>query len=221
MGYHVRVKICGVTTPEDARMVAAAGADAIGLNFYPKSPRYIERAVAAAIFRTLPPFVEGVCVFAGETPERMVEHMRRWERMWTIQAHGGRPEPTDVYPFRLIRAVPIENAANLAELTDYLAICRSAGQLQAGLAVLVDARVAGQFGGTGQTAPWHLLADYRPGVPLILAGGLTPENVAEAVRVVRPYAVDVASGVESAPGRKDPDRVRRFIESARAAAAGL
>jgi phosphoribosylanthranilate isomerase len=88
-------------------------------------------------------------------------------------------------------------------------------------AVLVDARVPGQFGGTGKTAPWHLLADYRPGVPLILAGGLTPENVAEAVRTVRPYAVDVAGGVESAPGRKDPDKVRRFIANARAAAAGL
>jgi phosphoribosylanthranilate isomerase len=80
--------------------------------------------------------------------------------------------------------------------------------------VLVDARVPGQYGGTGQTAPWHLLADFRPGVPLILAGGLTPENVAEAIRVVRPYAVDVASGVERSPGCKDADRIRRFIAKA-------
>jgi phosphoribosylanthranilate isomerase len=84
---------------------------------------------------------------------------------------------------------------------------------------LVDAHVAGHYGGTGQTAPWDLLADFRPGVPLILAGGLNPDNVAEAVRRVRPYAVDVASGVESAPGRQDPDKVRRFIANAREAAA--
>jgi phosphoribosylanthranilate isomerase len=82
-------------------------------------------------------------------------------------------------------------------------------------AVLVDAYVEGQLGGTGRAAPWELLADFRPGVPLILAGGLTPDNVADAIRVVRPYGVDVASGVESAPGRKDPDKVRRFVENAR------
>ena len=88
-------------------------------------------------------------------------------------------------------------------------------------AVLADAWVPGQYGGTGHLAPWRLLADFRPGVPLILAGGLTPENVAEAVRIVRPYAVDVASGVESSPGRKDPDKMRRFIDHARAAAESL
>ncbi len=82
-------------------------------------------------------------------------------------------------------------------------------------AILVDAHVAGQYGGTGQTAPWHLLADFKPGVPLILAGGLTPDNVADAIRIVRPYAVDVASGVESRPGKKDPDKLRRFIDAVR------
>src|SRR5207249_4121881 len=88
-------------------------------------------------------------------------------------------------------------------------------------AILVDACVPGQFGGTGKTVPWELLADFRPEVPLILAGGLTPENVAEAVRIVRPYGVDVASGVEKSPGRKDPDKIKQFIENAREAAAGL
>jgi phosphoribosylanthranilate isomerase len=85
--------------------------------------------------------------------------------------------------------------------------------------VLVDAHVAGQYGGTGQTAPWELLADFRPGIPVILAGGLTAENVGLAVRMVQPYAVDVASGVELSPGRKDPAKMRRFIDSAREAAA--
>jgi phosphoribosylanthranilate isomerase len=219
MGYHLRVKICGVTTPDDARAAVAAGADAIGLNFYPKSPRCIAEMAADAILCTLPPFVEAVGVFAGETPGRMVEHVRHRNRIRAIQAHGGWPKPDEILPFALILAVAVENAASLAELGDYLARCRARGLAPA--AVLVDARVPGQFGGTGTTAPWQLLADFRPGVPLILAGGLTPENVAEAIRVVRPYAVDVASGVESAPGRKDPRRVHRFVENARAAAAGL
>jgi phosphoribosylanthranilate isomerase len=219
MGYHIRVKICGVTTPEAACVAAAAGADAIGINFYPKSPRYVTEETAAAILRTLPPFVEAVGVFASESPERMVERMSRHGRVWPIQAHGGWPQAAELHPFPLILAVPVEKADSLAALTDYLGQCRSAGQVPA--AILVDARVPGQFGGTGQTAPWHLLTNFRPGLPLILAGGLTPENVADAIRIVRPYAVDVASGVESAPGRKDPDRVRCFIENARAAAAGL
>jgi phosphoribosylanthranilate isomerase len=219
MGYHVRVKICGVTSPEDALACVAAGADAVGLNFYPKSPRYIDEATFAAIVRSLPPFVEAVGVFADETPERMVEHMRRRSRVYAIQSHGTRPEPADVYPFPLVVAVQVAGADDLAGLADYLARCRSAGQSPA--AVLIDARAPGLHGGTGRTAPWHLLTDFRPGVPLILAGGLTPDNVAEAVRAVRPYAVDVASGVESAPGRKDADKVRRFIDNARSAAAGL
>jgi phosphoribosylanthranilate isomerase len=104
----------------------------------------------------------------------------------------------------------------LQAITRYLDVCRLRGALPS--AVLVDASVPGQYGGTGRQAPWHLLATFRPGVPLILAGGLTPDNVAEAVRLVRPYAVDVASGVESAPGHKDPDKVRRFIDKAREAA---
>ena len=87
-------------------------------------------------------------------------------------------------------------------------------------AVLIDAHVPGQFGGTGQTAPWHLLAGFDPGVPVILAGGLTPENVAEAVRIVRPYGVDVASGVESSPGRKDAEKMRRFVDAVRVVEAG-
>jgi phosphoribosylanthranilate isomerase len=219
MGYHVRVKICGVTTPDDARTAAAAGADAVGLNFYPKSPRYIDEAMATSILATLPPFCEAVGVFADEQPGRMVAHMRRWERVYPIQAHGGWPVPAEVSPFPLLLAVAIADAAGLTELSAYLERCRSAGQAPA--AVLVDARVPGQFGGTGKLAPWHLLATFRPDVPLILAGGLTPENVADAIRIVRPYAVDVASGVESVPGRKDAERVRRFIDNARAAAASL
>jgi phosphoribosylanthranilate isomerase len=104
-------------------------------------------------------------------------------------------------------------------VTRYLDTARAGGKAPA--AVLVDAYAPGQFGGTGQRAPWHILAEFKPPEPLILAGGLTPENVAEAVRLVRPYAVDVAGSVESAPGRKDAEKMRRFIASAHEAAAKL
>jgi phosphoribosylanthranilate isomerase len=219
MGYSIRVKICGVTTAEDAALVAQAGADAIGINFYPRSPRYVEPVRAADVLGGLPAFVEAVAVFAGETAPRMVARCQPLSRIRSIQVHGDWPEPGAVAPFPLILAVAVGSAEHLAEVTAYLAKCRCANRLPA--AVLVDARVPGQFGGSGQTAPWHLLADFKPGVPLILAGGLTPDNVAEAVRRVRPDGVDVAGGVERAPGRKDADKMRRFVEAAREAAARL
>jgi phosphoribosylanthranilate isomerase len=111
----------------------------------------------------------------------------------------------------------VQDANSLTAIRRYLDTCKMVGALPS--AVLLDAHVAGQFGGTGQTAPWNLLATFRPGVPVILAGGLTAENVAEAVRVVQPWGVDVASGVEYCPGHKDPEKMRRFIGTAREAAA--
>jgi phosphoribosylanthranilate isomerase len=219
MGYHLRIKICGLTTPGDARTVVDFGADAIGLNFYSNSPRYVEDERAAAILEVLPPFVEAVAVFAGEAPDAMVQRVHQFERIRAIQSHGTWPEPASVRPHGLILAVHVTGPESLIEVSDYLARSRNLGAEPA--AILVDGSVRGQFGGTGKTAPWSLLANFRPGVPLILAGGLTPANVAEAVRIVRPFAVDVASGVESTPGRKDPDKVRRFIANARSAAAGL
>jgi phosphoribosylanthranilate isomerase len=219
MGYRIRTKICGVTTAADAAMVVSAGADLIGLNFYPKSPRYIDQSAAQEILSTIPATVEPVGVFAGEVPKRMVAHAQRFGRSLTIQAHGGWPLPAEVTPYELILAVPIGDLAGLEELADYLKRSSFSGKDLAG--VLIDARVVGQFGGTGKTVPWALLSGFRPRAPLILAGGLTPENVAEAIRIVRPDAVDVASGVESSPGRKDAGRVRSFIENARQAAATL
>jgi phosphoribosylanthranilate isomerase len=133
-----------------------------------------------------------------------------------VQWHGAGPEPADAWAGPLIVAFAVRDADSLDVVRRYLDVCRGRGRLPA--ALLLDAHVPGQFGGTGRTAPWDLLADFRPGVPLLLAGGLTPDNVAEAVRRVRPDGVDVASGVESAPGRKDPERLRRFIDQARSAA---
>src|SRR5262249_34324083 len=138
-------------------------------------------------------------------------------RIRTIQWYGKQRELCDAYPFQVIHCFPVRDPQSLRDITSYVELCRSLGQTPP--AVLVDAAVPGQHGGTGQTLPWSLLADFRPGVPLILAGGLTPDNVAEAIRIVRPYGVDVASGVEAAPGRKDAEKMRRFIANAREASA--
>lgn len=208
-----RIKICGITNVEDALQAAALGAEAIGLNFYPPSPRCLEPATAQAILRALPPFVEPVGLFVGTPLSAIVERLESLARIRTIQCYGEPRATGDPYPLRHIPAFNVRDADGLREITRYLEQCRE----HPPAAVLVDAAVPGQFGGTGQRAPWELLADFRPGVPLILAGGLTPENVAEAVRIVRPYAVDVASGVEGSPGRKDHERMRQFIEAVRQA----
>jgi phosphoribosylanthranilate isomerase len=210
----LRIKICGVTTREDALLVAALGADALGLNFYPGSPRYVPPAVAVEIVRALPPFIEPVALFVNDPLSRACEVARDLGPVRTVQWHGEEPEPCPDPAFRFIPAFPVRDAGDLARVTRYLEVCRDLDRMPA--AVLLDGHAPGQYGGTGRPAPWGLLADFRPGVPVILAGGLTPENVAEAVRVVRPYGVDVAGGVEAAPRRKDPEKVRRFLENARA-----
>jgi phosphoribosylanthranilate isomerase len=213
MDRKVRIKICGITTPADAERAAGLGIDLVGLNFYPRSPRYISEAQAAGILGALPASVEPVALFVNEP----LDHAGRSALalgIRTVQVYGDHHEVPPA-AIRLIPAFPVRDRASLTPITTYLERLRSAGA--APVAILVDAHVAGMYGGTGQTVPWQLLADFDPGVPLILAGGLTPDNVADAIRAVRPYAVDVASGVESAPGRKDPDKLRRFIENARAA----
>ncbi|HEV3256685.1 MAG TPA: phosphoribosylanthranilate isomerase [Gemmataceae bacterium] len=217
MSSHLRIKICGVTSGADASEAALIGADAIGLNFFPQSPRYVAHATAESILRQLPPFVDAVGVFVNQRLRDVCEVANRVGRIRTVQWHGEQHEPDDPFPLRLIAAFPVADQHSLLAVTRYLDQCRGLGHLPA--AVLVDAHVPGRYGGTGQTAPWCLLADFRPGVPVILAGGLTPDNVAEAVRIVRPYGIDVASGVESTPGRKDAEKMRRFIGNAREAAA--
>ena len=212
----LRIKICGITNEADALQTATLGADALGLNFYPRSPRYVSPAVAARIVRALPPFVEPVALFVNEPLQRAIEVARQLGPIRTVQWHGEHPETCGEAAVRFIPAFQVRGAEDLARVRRYLEFCHDLDRMPA--AVLIDGHISGLYGGTGQAAPWELLADFRPGVPLILAGGLTPENVAEAVRAVRPYGVDVASGVESAPGRKDAEKVRRFIEQARDAA---
>lgn len=210
----VRIKICGVTTPDDARLAAECGADAVGLNFYPKSPRYLDPQAAAPVVRALPPFTAPVGVFVG-VPMRQVCAVAFQLGLRGVQTYDERPPAEDPFPFAHVPAFRVMDPDGLEQVRLFVDATVRLARRPA--AVLIDAHVEGQIGGTGQKAPWHLLCGFDPGVPLVLAGGLTPENVAEAITLVRPWGVDVASGVESAPGRKDPDRLARFIQNARAA----
>ena len=211
-----RIKICGITNIDDALLAAKLGADALGFTLFPHSKRRVSASVVSHLSAALPPFVEPVLLFVNEPLVKaldLAQTLSYGRMLHTIQWHGDEHELPPPAPWRFIPAFPIADGAGLAKVTAYLTECRAANRLPA--AVLLDGHAPGQYGGTGQTAPWQLLADFDPGVPVILAGGLTPDNVAEAIRIVRPYAVDVASGVESSPGRKDPEKLRRFIEAVR------
>lgn len=212
-----RVKICGITCPADARLAVEAGADAIGLNFYPQSPRYCALEQARAIALALPRHVCKVGVFVNATLETIGAAAAEVP-LDLIQLHGDEtPEfARQVCPLPVMRALRV--GADLAPVSEYLKAChrlRAVPRL-----LLLDAARAGQFGGTGATLDWELLATGRGalgGMPLVLAGGLTPANVAEAIRVVRPWGVDVASGVETKPGQKSAELVRQFVAQAHAA----
>ncbi len=209
---HVHIKICGVTQPADIEAAADLGADAVGINFYPKSPRYVDPQQAAPLLKAVPPMLVPVGLFVDQ-PLQQVYAQARQLAIRTVQWYGGEQELADPFPFALVLAFRIRDASSLLAVSNFLERCRHANTLPA--AILVDAHVEGQMGGTGQVAPWDLLAEFRPGIPLILAGGLTPDNVAEAIRRVRPAGIDVASGVESSPGRKDVEKMRRFMDLAR------
>lgn len=210
----VRIKICGVTTPADARFAADCGADAVGLNFYPKSPRFVAPQAAAELVRCLPPFTAPVGVFVG-MPLRQVCAIAYQLGLRGIQTYDDRPPDDDPFPFAHVPAFRVKDEGGLRHVREYVEAAARLGRKPS--AVLIDSFVDGAMGGTGHPAPWHLLDGFDPGVPLILAGGLTPENVAEAVARVRPWGVDVASGVEAAPGVKDHDKVARFVKNVRAA----
>lgn len=214
----VRIKICGITTPEDARLAADAGADAIGLNFYPKSPRFLNPAQAIAVVRALPAFTVPVGVFVG-MPMRQVCAVAYQLGLRGIQTYDDQPPAEDPFPFAHIPAFRVKDAAGLDHVRRFVEAATALGRRPS--AVLIDSHVEGQLGGTGQTAPWEILAGFNPGVPMILAGGLTPENVADAITRVQPWGVDVASGVESVPGLKDPAKLTRFVKIARKAADSL
>jgi len=203
----VKVKICGITNGDDARHAADCGADALGFVFYAGSPRCVTPEQVREIVAGLPPFVIRVGLFVNEDPGRIRAIIGACCGLDVVQLHGDEPPEACVLPpCRVIKGVRPRHAADLAALAAYPVA-----------ALLVDAAVPGQFGGTGQRADWDLAARLAARQRVILAGGLTPANVAAAVRQVKPYGVDVASGVESAPGRKDPDLVAQFIRTAKEA----
>jgi phosphoribosylanthranilate isomerase len=212
------VKICGVTSVTDAVVAAELGASAIGLNFYTKSPRCIDEATALEIINALPKNVVPYMLAVDESWHETLARVKRLRFTSWIQVHRTRhmacPDPNQCW----MPAFPIKDQLSLESIDELLNRCREERRW-APTAVLVDAHVAGSFGGTGQTAPWDLVVGWRQScsVNVILAGGLTPDNVALAIRTVRPYMVDVASGVESSPGKKDADKMRRFIDAARSA----
>ncbi len=200
-------------------MVAVqAGADALGLNFFPSSPRFITETRAENICQRLPAETTRVGVFVNASVNQMCELAERLRLDW-LQLHGDEsPEViAKLAPFRILRAFRPKSRDFAPEL-EYLGICRSQSSLPG--AVLVDAYDPSEYGGTGKTADWSAVPTFAAQVaptPIVLAGGLRPENVGAAIRMVRPAAVDTASGVELHPGRKDPERVRAFVNAARAA----
>jgi phosphoribosylanthranilate isomerase len=202
------VKICGITSPADGVMAAGAGADAIGLMFYERSPRNVSIETAAAISRELPLTVLKVGVFVNAARETVLQALGECT-LNLLQFHGDEsPEYCLSFPVPAIKAFRVRDAKTLEGLSAY----------RTG-AWLLDAHVPDKPGGTGATFNWELALEARKlGTPIFLAGGLTPENVADAIRTARPYGVDVSTGVESAPGKKDPAKVRAFIQAAKSAA---
>lgn len=201
-----RVKICGITSAEDAAAAVEAGADALGFVFVPGTPRIVHPDVAQRIVMDLPPFVTTVGVFVDQPLEdvlRIADHCR----LQAVQLHGDEPEAfSRRIPIRVIKAIRVRDAQDLRPIATYPAH-----------AFLLDAFVEGRAGGTGTPIPWDLARQAKGKVPIILSGGLRPETVARAVRAVRPYGVDVSSGVETSPGRKDREKVREFIAAVREA----
>jgi len=203
----VQVKICGITSLEDAHTAVDCGADALGFVFYPPSPRYVTPEQAAQIIRALPPFVTTVGLFVDVTCD-VVNRTAARCGLDRVQLHGREtPEFCRRISRPVIKAIRIKNAESLTPVQGYMVS-----------AYLLDAYVEGALpGGTGASFAWELAARAKPYGPIILAGGLTPENIEAAIAQVRPYGVDVSSGVERLPGVKDHQKIRQFIARAKAA----
>lgn len=204
----VRVKICGITNAEDARIAVESEADALGFVLYRKSPRFVEPAVVKSIVAGLPPFVLPIGVFVNEEPER-VRALLDDCGLALAQLHG---DESALYCQQLGR--PVLKALRLKDRGTFLALAEFQGRANV-RGFLIDTFSDQAYGGTGKTVDWTLAREAARSTPVILAGGLTPVNVAEAIVRVRPYGVDVSSGVEQSPGKKDPDKVKAFVHAAR------
>ncbi len=203
-----KIKICGITNLEDAQVAVEAGADAIGFIFYQKSPRYVQSAIAKSIIRHLPPFILPVGVFVNESLEGVREIFDTCG-LALAQLHGDEsPEFCESVHRPVLRAVRLRDRGSFLALAEYKGRIGVRG-------FVVDAFSEEAYGGTGQTTDWSLAHEAAQAAPILLAGGLTPHNVAEAIQQVTPYGVDVSSGVESKPGKKDHEKIRAFIQAVR------
>lgn len=202
-----RVKICGITRAQDARAAAEAGADAIGLVFYPPSPRFLSTERAVEIRDALPPFVQTVALFVNPDAAQVSQVLQR-VRPGALQFHGEEtPQFCAQFGAPWIKAARVKNGSEASRLLEYLR------PFSAAAAWLVDSHVEA-YGGVGESFDWSLVPAERER-PLILSGGLSPQNVAEGIRRVRPWGVDVSTGVESAKGIKDAAKIAAFIAEVR------
>jgi phosphoribosylanthranilate isomerase len=199
----VRIKICGITNLDDALLAAELGADALGFIFYPKSPRKVALETAREIIAQLPPFVASVGVFVDEAAA-VVQDLAAKVRLDWVQLHGQEsPEYCRNLGRKVIKGFRIKDEDSLRRLADYQ---------RAAQALLLDTYKQGQVGGTGTVFDWRLAREARKYGRIILAGGLNPGNVAQAIAIALPAAVDAASGTEAAPGKKDPAKLRAFFK---------
>lgn len=204
----IKIKICGITNVQDALVAVEAGADALGFVFYDKSPRCIEPAVAKRIIAQLPPFVLPVGVFVNHDQET-IRNIYNECGLAFAQLHGDEsPAFCETLGRPVLRALRLRDRGSLLALAEYKGRMGVRG-------FVIDAFSSEAYGGTGQTVDWSLAREVAKAAPILLAGGLTPNNVHEAVRQVQPYGVDVSSGVEESPGKKDPEKIRAFTQAVR------
>jgi phosphoribosylanthranilate isomerase len=202
----VRVKVCGNTAVETAMVAVEEGADLLGFIMAPGTPRSVTSRQAAAIVRELPPTVDTVGVFVDQPADQVAE-INAETGFTVVQLHGAESwEDFAGLPYPVIKAVRLDSAASAAVV-----------EWPPGQVVLADTHAPGLLGGTGRTFPWAWVEDLALHYRLLLSGGLTPENVGEGIRALRPWGVDASSRLESSPGVKDPDRVRAFVRAARQA----
>jgi phosphoribosylanthranilate isomerase len=202
----IKIKICGITNLDDALAAAEFGADALGFNFYKKSPRAIEPQRASEIIAQLPPFIVPIGIFVNEREDRIRE-IAALAGLQVIQLHGDEtPEFCQRFGSRVIKAFQVKDKESLKHMSHYRVS-----------AYLLDSYREGMRGGTGETFDWHLAVVAKTFGRIILAGGLNPDNAAEAVKLVQPYGVDVAGGVEREKGIKDHAKLRKFITEVRRA----
>jgi len=203
----IKIKICGITTLEDANAAVENGADALGFVFYPKSPRAVTPETAKSIISILPPFITAVGVFVDEDTDN-IEKIASYSGLNAIQLHGSEPPESCNINRNVIKALRVKDLSDLEVLSSY----------KTASAYLLDTYSPHEFGGTGHVFNWEIAVEAKKFGRIILAGGLNPDNIEEAVQMVQPYGIDVSSGVEGpAKGKKDHNKIKLFIERARKA----